>query len=174
MKRLRVHVAFAALMLLCTAPAPGQAQERPSTMSDIIRNAVYDPATYAPAFVMYGATHLDWESSQIFFQHGSVEHNARYTVSGRSDDVAISRQAGNQKVVMDSAAILLRSLPQNLGERVLEHLLVRRYPNHRKFFLVAGRVGRIAGLSYLTVSASAGHFRQWRENERRARQLGYK
>jgi hypothetical protein len=168
-------VAFAALTLLWTASASAQDPPASSFVSDIVKGVVFDPTTYAPAIVTYGATRLDWESSQVFFQHGFVEHNARYTVSGVSDNVAISHRAGNLRIATDSLAVLLQlSLVHNVTERVIERVLIRRYPNHQKFFRVVGLVERIVGASYLSIALSAKHVRQWQENERLARQLGYK
>jgi hypothetical protein len=168
-------VAFAALTLLWTSSASAQDPPAASFVSDIVKRVVLDPTTYAPAIVAYGATRLDWESSQVFFQHGFVEHNARYTVSGVSDSVAISHRAGNLRIATDSLAILAQlSLAHNLTERIIERELIRRYPNHRKVFRIVGRVERIVGASYLSIALSSRHVRQWQENNRLARQLGYK
>ena len=168
-------VAFAALTLLWASSASAQDVPPSSLVSDIVRGVVFDPTTYAPAMVTYGATRLDWESSQVFFQLGFVEHNARYTVSGVSDSAAISHRAGNRRITTDSLAVLLKlSLVHNITERAIERVLIRRYPNHQKFFRVVGLVERIVGASYLSIALSAKHVRQWQENERLARQLGYK
>ena len=117
---------------------------------------------------------LDWNSSQLFFQHGFIERNARYTVSGDANDVAMSYRAGNRKIAADSLALLAQSLSGNLAERTIEHMLSRRYANHRKILLIAGHLGRAAGASYLSYFSSVGNVRQWRQNERLARQMGYK
>jgi len=168
-------VAFAALTLLWTSSASAQDPPAASVVSDIVKEVVLDPTTYAPAIVAYGATRLDWESSQVFFQHGFVEHNARYTVSGVSDSVAISHRAGNRRIATDSLTVLVQlSLVHNVTERVIERVLIRRYPSHQKFFRVVGLVERIVGASYLSIALSAKHVRQWQENNRLARQLGYK
>jgi hypothetical protein len=162
------------MALLRATPASAQTQPTSSPVSSILKNAARDPATYAPAVVKYGAMRLDWESSQIFFQHGYFERNARFTVSGRSNDVAISRAAGRRKIATDSLLILARSVPGSVAERAAEHLLIRRYPQHRKIMMVTGHAVRIAGASYLSYSSSMAHMRQWRRNEQLARQNGYK
>lgn len=168
-------VACAALTLLWTSSASAQDPPASSFVSHIVKGVVFDPTTYAPAIVTYGATRLDWESSQVLFQHGFFERNARYTVSGVRDGVAISHRAGNLRIATDSLAILLQvSLAHNLTERIIERELTQRYPNHRKVFRIVGRVERIVGASYLSIALSARHVRQWQENERLARQLGYK
>ena len=159
--------------MLATMPASAQEQRRTSLVSSVAKAVALDPFTYAPAIAKYEAMHLDWESSQIFFQHGFVERNARYTVSGRSNDVAISHGAGSQKVALDSLKMLTRSASSNFAERTLEQLLVRKYPNHKKTWLIVGRASRIARSSYLAYSSSIDHFRQWRGNQRLARQMGY-
>ncbi len=168
-------VAFAALTLLCTPSPSAQDQPQSSFVPDIVKGVVFDPTTYAPAMVTYGATRLDWESSQVFFQLGFAEHNARYTVSGASDSAAISHRAGNRQIATDSLAVLLKlSLVHNVTERAIERVLIRRYPNHQKLFRIVGLVERIVGASYLSIALSGKHVRQWQENERLARQLGYK
>ena len=168
-------VAFAVLTLLWTSSASAQEPPAASFVSDLVKGVVFDPTTYAPAIVAYGATRLDWESSQVFFQHGFAEHNARYTVSGIGDSVAISHRAGNLRIATDSLAVLLKlSVVHNVTERAVERVLVRRYPNHQKLVRVVGLVERIVGTSYLSMALSAKHVRQWQQNERLARQLGYK
>jgi hypothetical protein len=168
-------VSFTALTLLWASSASTQDLPPSSFVSDIVKNVVFDPTTYAPAMATYGATRLDWESSQVFFQLGFVEHNARYTVSGASDSVAISHRAGNRRIAADSLGVLLKvSLVHNVTERAIERVLIRRYPNHQKFFRVVGLVERIVGASYLSIALSAKHVRQWQQNKRLARQFGYK
>ena len=61
-----------------------------------------------------------------------------------------------------------------MSERVIERLLMPRYPNHRKLLRAIGWIERSAVASYWTHRLSAGHFRQWQENERRTQQLGYR
>ena len=168
-------VAFAALTLLCAPPASAQDPPPASFVSDIVKGVLFDPTTYAPAMVSYGATRLDWESSQVFFHLGFVEHNARFTASAVSDSAAMSRGAGNRQIATDSLGILLRlSVAHNLTERVIERALVHRYPTHRKLLRAVGLVERIAVASYLSMALSERHIRQWQQNERLARQLGYK
>ena len=168
-------VAFAALTLLCTPPASAQDPPPASFVSDVVKGVLFDPTTYAPAMVSYGATRLDWDSSQVFFRLGFVEHNARFTASGVSDSVAVSHGAGNRRIATDSLGILLRlSVAHNVTERVIERALMQRYPAHRKLVRVVGLVERIAVASYLSMALSGRHIRQWQQNERLARQLGYK
>jgi hypothetical protein len=170
----RAGLALAAMSLLWTPTVWAQTQEEQSLVSSVMRAVVRDPATYAPSLTKYSAMNLDWESSQIFFRHGFVERNARFTVSGRSADTAISHGAGSRKIVVDSLMLLVQTVPENFAERALERVLIRRYPQHRKMLIVTGHVGRFLGTSYLSYSASMGHFRQWQRNERLARQMGYK
>jgi hypothetical protein len=134
---------------------------------------ILDPTTYAPTIVAWEATRLDWRSSQIFFQNGFFEHNPRFTVSGRSDDVAIGYAAGNRKILTDSLAILQFSLVNNASARLTERLLMRRFPNQRKLLRTIGWVERSGVASYWSYRLSAGHLRQWQANGRRAQQLGY-
>jgi hypothetical protein len=170
----KLILALTSVALLWSASASAQERKPSSFVSTIVKTVARDPATYAPAVLKYETMRLDWESSQIFFQHGFVERNARYTVSGRANDVAISHAAGSRKIAMDSLMVFAQSVPASLAERATEQLLIRRYPQHQKVWLVAGQVARIAGASYLSYSSSMAHVRQWRRNERLARQMGYK
>lgn len=162
-----------ALMMLVASSVSAQDPDRASFAPDVIKKVLVDPTTYVPAIVAWGATRLDWRSSQVFFQSGWFEHNSRYTVSGRGDDIAIGYAAGNRQIFRESIADLQLSLVNNVSARVMERLLIPRYPNHRKLLRTIGWVERSAMASYWSYRLSAGHFRQWQENERRARQLGY-
>lgn len=168
-------VAVAALAMLSTGAVSAQITEpaeKPFVL-DIIRSVALDPTTYAPGLITYGAMRLDWDSSQVFFRNGYVEQNAGYTISGISNTTSISRRAGNQRLARDSMTVLQVSLVHNAAERIIERGLARRYPTHRKLVRVAGRIERIVAGAYLSYAMSAMHFRQWRKNERLARQFGY-
>jgi hypothetical protein len=167
-------LALVCAMCLGIFASSAQAQEHGSAVSEVFKSAVRDPLVYAPAVVKYGSMRLDWISSQTFFQHGFVERNARYTVSGRSGDTAISYDAGNRKIAVDSLKVLAQSMSANVAERGIERMLSPRFVNHQKLLRVAGQAGRIATASYLMYLSSMPHFQQWRQNERLARQLGYK
>lgn len=166
-------VIVVALMMLVASSASAQDQDHTSFLRDVVKNVTLDPTTYAPAIVGWKATRLDWQSSQVFFQHGSVEHNPRFTISGRSDDIAIGHAAGNRQIFADAIAVLQLSMVHNVSERVIERVLVRRYPNHRKLLRTIGWIERSAMASYWSYRLSAGHLRQWQKNERLAQQLGY-
>jgi hypothetical protein len=168
-------LALAVVLVLLTARSAvsAQDQDRPSFVPDVVTKVILDPTTYTPTIVAWTATRLDWRSSQIFFRNGSVEHNPRYTVSGRVDDAAISYAAGNRQILMDAIGNLRLSLLHHTSARVVERLLMSRYPNHRKLLRAIGRIERSAMTSYLSYRLSARHLRQWRLNEQRAHQLGY-
>ena len=165
---------LACLTLTMAAPAAAQEQRPRPVMASVARSVLRDPATYAPALAKLGAMQLDWNSSQIFFRHGFVERNARFTVSGHSNDTALSHGAGNRKILLDSLLVLARAAPANFAQRSLEQLLIRKYPNHRKALTIVGNVTRLTGGSYLTYATSFAHLQQWRRNERLARELGFK
>jgi hypothetical protein len=166
------RVIVVALTTLVASSVSGQDQDHASFVPVVIKKVILDPTTYAPAIVAWEATRLDWRSSQIFFQHGSFEHNPGFTVSGRGDDTAIGYAAGNRQILTDAIANLQVSLINNASERVVEHRLMPRYPHHRKLLRTIGRIERSAVASYWSHRLSAGHFRQWQENERRAQQFG--
>jgi hypothetical protein len=150
-----------------------QDQDRAAFVPDVVRRVVLDPTTSAPAIVAGEATHLDWRSSQVFFRNGSVEQNPRFTISGRGDDTAISYAAGNRRILKDAIANLQLSLVNNVSAHVMERLLMPRYPRRHKLLRTIGWIERSTVASYWSYRLSAGHFRQWQENERRAGQLGH-
>jgi hypothetical protein len=168
------RVAAAALMLLAAAGASAQEKESPGLIADVAKGVLLDPTTYAPAVITWEATRLDWRSSQVFFRNGFYEQNPNFTLSGRGNDTAITYAEGNRQILMDAFANLQVSLLNNASTRVVEHWLVPRYPNHRKLVRTLGWIERGAVASYLSYRMSAVHFEQWRDNDRRAQQMGIK
>ena len=166
-------IGLVVLMWLVASAAPAQDQAPRSLVPDVVKQVLLDPTTYAPAIVAWSATRLDWQTSQVFFQHGWTEHNARFTASGLGDDTAMSYGAGNRQILTDAFANLQISLVNNASSRVMEGLLIPRYPSHRRLLRAVGWIERSAMASYLSYRLSADHFRQWQENGRRAQQLGY-
>jgi hypothetical protein len=163
-----------ALLMALAPPAAAQEPAPAPVLAGALKAVVLDPTTYVPAVVAWEATHLDWRSSQVFFQLGWTEQNARFTTSGRRDDTAIGYAAGNRKIAMDALANLRLSLINNFSSQLVERLLIRRYPRYRGLVRTLGWIERIAFASYWTYRLSADHFRQWRENERLAAEFGYR
>jgi len=157
-----------------SSAAPARAQEPGAFVSAVLKGVALDPTTYAPTVVAWGATRLDWQSSQTFFQHGWAEQNPRFTVSGFTGDTPISYGQGNHQIMMDGFVNLRFSAVHNLSERAVERLLVSKYPDHRTLLRVIGWIERTAMASYWTYRRSAVHFRQWTTNGREAERLGYK
>ena len=153
-----------ALLMLMASPLSAQEATQAPFVSDVARKVLLDPTTYAPAVLAWAATRLDWGSSQVFFQNGFVEHNARFTISGRADDAAISYRAGNRQILLDAVANLQVSLLNNASERVIERLLQPRFVNHPKLLRTIGFIERSAVASFWTWRLSAGHVRQWQDN----------
>jgi len=168
----RFRVVGCALSLLLASGAAAQDREQPNLVADVVKGVLLDPTTYAPAVITWEATRLDWNSSQVFFRNGYTEHNPNFTLSGRGDDVAMGYSQGNRQILMDAFANLQVSVVNNLSTRIVEHMLVPRYPNHRKLVRTLGWVERSMVASFLTYQMSAVHFRQWQENEQRAQTLG--
>jgi hypothetical protein len=172
MIRVRVLAAVLTVTLSAAAGASAQDRDQPNIVADVAKGVLLDPTTYAPAIITWEATHLDWRSSQVFFRNGFSEQNPNFTLSGRSNDVAISYADGNRQILMDVFANLQVSLVNNVSTRVVEHWLVPRCPSHRKLVRTLGWVERSVVASLLTYQMSAVHFQQWRDNEQRARALG--
>jgi hypothetical protein len=166
-------VVILASAVLLALSSPAGAQDRTSIARAILREVAFDPTTYAAATISFEAERLDWRSSQIFFAHGFVEHNPQFTVSGLPDDLPLGYAAGNRQIVTDALMDLGTSVENNVIDRIIERILIERYPRRRKLFRTLGWIERISFASTLATTQSAGHFRQWRENERRTRELGY-
>jgi len=177
--RSKVSAAFITLFLLSAATVGAQdikpeASAPPSLTSEITKGVIFDPTTYAPAALLYQSMRLDWKSSQPFFQHGFVEANERYTVSGRGHDVPVSFAQGKRQILTDSLLNLPMSFANNTTSRVVERMLVQRFPNHPKVVRALGWIERSAFAAYMSNRLAAKHFRQWQQNEDLARQLGYR
>ena len=166
-------VVVAAVTAQLAAAVTACAEDRPSAGWSVVRQVVFDPTTYSPAIVSHAAERLDWKSSQVFFAHGYVEHTPQFTVSGRADDIPIGYAAGNRVILGNTLKDLGSSALNNAGVAIVEQLLLNRYPNHPKLIRALGWVQRISFAVGLATVQSANHFRQWRQNERLARELGY-
>jgi hypothetical protein len=176
--RSKVAAAFISVFLLSAATGGAQdikpdASTVPSLASSLAKGVVLDPTSYAPAVLLYQSMRLDWKSSQPFFQHGYVEANERYTVSGRSHDVPVGFGQGKRQILTDSLLNLPMSFAHNTTSRVVERMLIQRLPNHPKMVRAFGWIERTTFASYMSYRLSAKHFRQWQQNENLARQLGY-
>ena len=176
LSRLRVLstlTVVAALVLFSSASASAQEPDRSSAVGDVIKGVVFDPTTYAPAIIQYDATMRDWKTSQPFFQHGYVERNARFTISGRPNDLPLSYGSGKNLILRDTLTTLGVTAAQNLTSRIVEQALLARYPNHPKVVKTIGWVQRIAVASLMSYKLSAPHYRQAAFNQQHARELGY-
>jgi hypothetical protein len=167
------------LLLLAMAAAPGAAQSLdtpgdPNSIWAVVKSVVLDPTTYAPAVISGTAAKLDWNSSQVFFEHGFSERNPRFTISGRSGGEPISFEAGNQRIVADTLTVLQTSVIHNFGSQIVERVLVAKHPKHRKIIKTIGWIERMTVAAYWSYSLSAGHWQQWRTNSGLARELGFK
>jgi hypothetical protein len=164
------------LFALIVSPRALVAQEpnQSSFVTDVVKRVVLDPTTYAPAIISYDAIRRDWESSQPFFAAGYVERNSRYTITGYPNDVALSYDAGNRRILMDAMANLQVSLINNISFAVFERALVDRHPEHRKLIRTLGWIERISVASFVSYRFSAEHYRQAAMNDQAARQYGLK
>ena len=166
------------MMLMCAAGRAAAQDEHatdsvPSLVVRAAKQAVLDPTTYAPGTMLYVSSRLDWDSSQPFFQHGDVENNPRYTVSGLPHDVPLSYAAGNHLLLTDALSVLSISFANNAVDHLTVSILTERYPEHRKLWKTLGWVERAAVASSLSYVLSARHFEQWQMNKQQAAQLGY-
>ena len=165
---------FVLLFLALFAPSIARAQDEghSNVVLDLTKAVLFDPTTYAPATLSYTSQRMDWKTSQALFNAGWVEHNARFTVSGRPDDKPISFAAGNKQIRRDALAHLQESVVNNLSTQIFERVLAQKYPEHRKLFKVLGWVERISFSGYVSYMASVNHFQQVQRNQEMARKFG--
>ena len=74
----------------------------------------------------------------------------------------------------NALADLRSSVLNNLTSRVVERVLMTRYPSQRKLIRTLGWVERISFCAAWRYSQSSRHFEQWRNNVQVARELGYR
>jgi hypothetical protein len=159
------------LALLIAPRALAQESPRP-VVWDVARQVILDPTTYVPAVVVYEAKSADWKSSQVLFANGWVEANARFTISGRANDLPVPYGIGRDRIRGDALNILAASVTNNIGAGIAERVLLARYPSRRKLIRALSWGERIAYACYITYRHSAVHWRQSRTNRRLAIEHG--
>ena len=172
LRLIAAYTIVAAFVLFNAQLVFAQEDKRPSAFADIVKGVMFDPTTYAPAVISYDSTMRDWKTSQPFFQSGFVEHNARFTVSGRPDDTAVSYGEGRNRILKDAVAVFGVSAAQNVTSRIVEHALLARYPDHRKVVKTIGWLQRISVASLMSYHLSSAHYSQAEVNAQRAAALG--
>lgn len=174
---MRALCAFMAAMLLVLAPASALAQAQVETPRpfawDVARAVLIDPTTYAPALISYEAIRRDWKTSQVLFANGWVEANPRFTVSGRAGDVPVSYREGTRRIRGAALTMFQYSAVNNTSAKIIERLLIARYPHRKKLIRALSWTERIAFASLLTYTNAADHIRQASTNRRLAREYGY-
>ena len=168
-----VVAALTAATVLRASPVLAQDPEPASPVLSILKQVVSDPTTYAPSAFTGTAQYLDWKSSQVFFQHGFLEENPDFTASGLAGDTPVSYGTGNWRIARSAITNLGPSLANNTVAAIVERVLIKRYPTHRKLVRAVSWAERIVFASWATYRQSAASFRQWELNDERARQLGY-
>jgi hypothetical protein len=163
---------FVLAVVFTPAVASAQNEGRPNVVLSITKAVLFDPTTYAPAALSYSSQRMDWKTSQVLFNAGWLEHNARFTVSGRPNDTPISFEAGNRQIRRDALEHLQQSVVNNLSTQIFERVLTQKYPQHRKLFKTLSWVERISFSGYLGYLSSADHFRQVQKNQQMAQQYG--
>lgn len=114
------HRVLAWAMVVALVPICAHAQdEQTRVVWDVTRGVLLDPTTYTPATLAYTAQRLDWKSSQVFFEHGWLEQNGLFTVSGRSNDVPISYRAGVRVIRANALSMLRASVVRYVSSRSL-------------------------------------------------------
>jgi hypothetical protein len=163
---------FVLAVLFLPSIARAQDEGRSNVVLDIARGVLFEPTTYAPATLSYSSQRMDWNTSQVLFRAGWLEHNSRYTVSGRADDTPLSFEDGNRQIRTDALMHLQESVVNNLSVQIFERTLAQKFPEHRKLLKTLSWVERISFASYVGYLASVDHFRQVQKNQEMARQFG--
>jgi len=169
--RSAILIVFAALIGMLI-PLSVCAQEQPSPVGDTVKRVIFDPTTYAPAIIAYDGTMRDWNTSQPFFRNGFMEHNERFTLTGRPNDVAMSYGDGQRRILTDALVTLQMSAINNVADQLFERMLITRFPEHRKLVRTFGWIERATFASYMSYQLSAQHYRQATMNAQRAQQMG--
>jgi hypothetical protein len=165
-------IVWFAVVLGLVAPVSVSAQEQPSLFGDTVKRVLLDPTTYAPAAIAYDATMRDWNTSQPLFTHGYVEHNERFTLTGRPNDVPVSYVVGRNRILSDAMMNLELSVVNNVATSLVERALIDRFPEHPRLVRTLGWIERIGFSSGVAYYLSAQHYRQAGINEAQARQMG--
>lgn len=176
--RVAVVVLRISLMLALTTAVSAHranAQESQGNAAlQILAGVAIDPTTYAPTVFAYETTMRDWQTSQVFFEHGFHERNPRFTISGLPEDVPLSYADGRRRIVKDAMLTLGTSAAQNMVGRSVERYLVSRFPHRRRLIKTMGWIQRASLASYWSYRLSVQHYRQTQYNLDLARELGYR
>jgi hypothetical protein len=135
-------------------------------LAEVFTRVLKDPTTYALPPIVYTAHRLDWDSSQKLFQHGYLEANPRFTLTGQIDDAPISHAAGNRRILRYSAETLGRSVLNNGICAVVERRLIDRAPHRRKLIRTLGWIERGMVTAYWSYRLTHNQVGQWMDNER--------
>jgi len=174
LRALATYALVTAFVLSSAQFAFAQDEKPSSPFADVVKGVFLDPTTYAPALIGYHSTMKDWNTSQPLFQNGYVEHNARFTVSGRPNDTPVSYAVGQKQILGNAFTAFGVAAAQNATSRVVERALLAKYPNHRKVVKTIGWIQRIALASAMSYHLSAGHYRQAQVNIQMASSLGFR
>jgi hypothetical protein len=137
-----------------------------SLLGEAFTRVLKDPTTYALPPIVYTAHRLDWDSSQKLFEHGYLEANPKFTLTGRIDDQPISHEAGKRRILRYSAATIGRSMLNNGITAVVERRLIDRAPQHRRLIRALGWLERGMVTAYWSYRLTHNQVSQWRDNER--------
>jgi hypothetical protein len=145
----------------------------PSLAVEAAKQTLLDPTTYAPAGMLYVSSRLDWNSSQVFFAHGDLEENPRYTITGLPHDRPLSYSDGNKQLFRDALSVASVSFVNNAIAHFTVDAMAIRNPEHAKLWKTLGWIERAAVSASLSYVLSVQHFQQWQTNQRVAAQRGY-
>lgn len=162
------------LVLLTGFSQEAMAQNRVAGfIKDVAKDVFVNPTTYGSLGASLLGKGLDWDSSQIFFEHGHGETNPDYAVNGPGSK-AVSHAAGNRRLVVESFLNFGLSIGNNAVISATERLLLTKHPEHQKLVKTIGWIEKVVANGYIVYFSSYRNFKQWQINKNRAQQLGYK
>ena len=148
------------------ADARASKGETRSLLGETFLRVVKDPTTYALPPIVYTAHRLDWDSSQKLFEHGYLEANPNFTLTGRIDDAPISHEAGKRKILRYSLSMVGRSALNNGITAIVERRLIEKAPHRRRLIRTLGWIERGFVTAYWSYRLTHNQVSQWRDNER--------
>lgn len=170
---LRTSLMFALTTALSVHAVSAQ-EEQGNAPLQVLSQVVLDPTTYAATVLAYETTMRDWDTSQVFFEHGFHERNPRFTISGLPEDVPVGYEEGRRRIFKDAMLTLGTTAAQNAVGRTVERYLVSRFPHRKRLIKTMGWIQRASLASYWSYRLSIQHYRQTQYNLALAHDLGYR
>lgn len=124
-----------------------------ASAQSVLKKVALDPTTWAPAVTYYVAEKADWNSSQVFFEHGWHEWNKGFTREGVNGGTAVSYSRGLTIMRKRAGLMLAGSIANNVWNQ-------KAFVNHKKL----GVAERLLFNGIVGFYLSRSHFVQASDN----------